>query len=63
MIMAKNGNTPRRNFQVNDYGETSVYKCDCGQLVPKVEDTPKTDWRDGSTARSAKTKSKHFISK
>ena len=29
--------------QVHVYGETRVYKCDYGQLVPKTEDTPKTD--------------------
>ena len=29
--------------QVNAYGETRVYKRDCGQLVPKPADTPKTD--------------------
>ena len=42
--------------QVNVYGETSVYKRDCGQLVPKPVVTPKTDWSDGSAARSVKTK-------
>ena len=31
------------NHQVNAYGETSVYKSDCGQLVPKPVTTPKTD--------------------
>ena len=41
--------------QVNAYGETRVYKRDSGQLVPKTVVTPKTDWRDGSAARSAKT--------
>jgi hypothetical protein len=30
-------------FQVNTHGETSVYKRDCGQLVPKPAVTPKTD--------------------
>ena len=30
--------------QVNDYGETRVYKRDCGHLVPKSVDTSKTDW-------------------
>ena len=29
--------------QVNVYGETSVYKRDCGQLVPKPVATSKTD--------------------
>ena len=24
------------NHQVNAYGETRVYKCDCGQLAPKL---------------------------
>ena len=38
------------------YGETSVYKCDYGQLVPKPETTPKTDWCDGSATRSVKSK-------
>ena len=42
--------------QVNVYGETSVYKRDCGQLVPKPATTSKSDWSDGSAARSAKTK-------
>jgi hypothetical protein len=42
--------------QVNAYGETSVYKSDCGQLVPKPAVVNKTDWRDGSAARAAKTK-------
>ena len=41
--------------QVNVYDETSVYKGDCGQLVPKPEATTKTDWRDGSVDRSVKT--------
>jgi hypothetical protein len=31
------------NRQVNAYGETSVYKRDCGQLVPKPVSMPKTD--------------------
>jgi hypothetical protein len=42
--------------QVNAYGETSVYKRDCGQLVPKPAVTNKTDWREGSAARVAKPK-------
>ena len=42
--------------QVNDYGETSVYKCDCVQLVPNPAPAPKTDWCDGSAARSTKTR-------
>ena len=42
--------------QVNAYDDTSVYKFDCGQLVPKPVATPKTDWREGSTDRSVKTK-------
>ena len=29
--------------QVNAYGETSVYKRDCGQLVPKSATATKTD--------------------
>ena len=44
------------NHQVNAYGETSVYKSDCGQLVPKSVVTPMTVWYDGSAVRSAKTK-------
>ena len=40
--------------QVNSYGETSVYKCDCAQLVPKPAPTPKTDCCDGSADRSVK---------
>ena len=31
------------NHQVNAYGETRVYKSDCGQLVLKTVTTPKTD--------------------
>ena len=42
--------------QVNAYGETSVYKRDCGQLVPKPAVANKTDWRDASAARAAKPK-------
>ncbi len=42
--------------QVNAYDETSVYKRDCGQFVPKPPATPKTDWNDGSATRSTKTK-------
>ena len=44
------------NRQVNAYGETNVYKCDCGQLVPKPEAATKTEWREGSAVRVAKTK-------
>ena len=44
--------------QVNAYGETSVYKCDCVQLVPKPAPVPKTDCRDGSAARSTKTRNR-----
>ena len=29
--------------QVNSYGETSVYKRDCVQFVPKPASVPKTD--------------------
>ena len=42
--------------QVNAYGETSVYKRDCGQLVPKPAASTKIDWREGSAARAAKPK-------
>ncbi len=42
------------NRQVTVYGETSVYKRDCGQLVPNPLTTPKTDWHDGSVVRSVK---------
>jgi hypothetical protein len=49
--------------QVNDYGETIVYKRDCGQLVPKTATTPKTDWCDGSATRSSKTKKKEASQK
>jgi hypothetical protein len=42
--------------QVNSYGETSVYKRDCGHLVPKPAVANKTDWCEGSAARSAKSK-------
>jgi hypothetical protein len=42
--------------QVNAYGETSVYKCDCGQLVPKAAVVNKTDWLEGSAVRTDKTK-------
>ena len=42
--------------QVNAYGETSVYKRDCGHLVPKPADATKTDWREGSSVRVDKTK-------
>ena len=42
--------------QVNAYDETIVYKRDSGQLVPKLVTTPKTDWCDGSAARSTKTR-------
>jgi hypothetical protein len=42
--------------QVNAYGETSVFKRDCGQLVPKSAAVTKTDWREGSAVRTAKPK-------
>jgi hypothetical protein len=42
--------------QVNAYGETSVYKRDCGQLVPKQAVANKTDCREGISGRSAKPK-------
>ena len=42
--------------QVNVYGETSVYKRDCGQLVPKAAVATKTDWRVGSAVRDGKPK-------
>jgi hypothetical protein len=42
--------------QVNAYGETSVYKRDCGQLVPKPVAATKTDWREGSATRAATPK-------
>ena len=38
--------------QVNAYGETSVYKRDYGQLVPKPVAATKTDWREGSAVRA-----------
>ncbi len=47
--------------QVNTYDETSVYKRDCGQLVPKSADTPKTDCRDGRVVRSVKTKKQETL--
>ena len=43
-------------IQVNVYGETSVYKRDCGQLVPKTAVATKTDWREGRSIRDAKPK-------
>ena len=43
-------------LQVNAYGETSVYKRDCGQLVPKPVVANKTDCHDGSADRVAKPK-------
>ena len=42
--------------QVNAYGETSVYKRDCGQLVPKPAAATRTDCREGSAVRAAKPK-------
>jgi hypothetical protein len=42
--------------QVNAYGETSVYKCDGGQLVPKSAAPTKIDCREDSAARDAKPK-------
>jgi hypothetical protein len=42
--------------QVNAYGETSVYKRDCGHLTPKPTVANKTDWRDGIAVRTAKPK-------
>ena len=42
--------------QVNAYGETSVYKRDCGQFVPKPAAETKTDWREGSAVRVTKPK-------
>ena len=42
--------------QVNTYGETSVYKSDCGQLVPKPATETKTDCREGSAVRVTKPK-------
>ena len=42
--------------QVNVYGETSVYKRDYGQLVPKPAAATRTDCREGSTVRAVKTK-------
>ena len=41
---------------VNTYGETSVYKRDCGQLVPKPVVATKTDWCEGIVVRDAKPK-------
>jgi hypothetical protein len=42
--------------QVNAYGETSVYKRDCGQLVPKPVAVTKTAWREGIVVRGDKPK-------
>ena len=43
--------------QVNAYGQISVYKRECSQLVPPKAALPaKTDWREGSAAKSAKSK-------
>jgi hypothetical protein len=42
--------------QVNSFGETSGYKRDSGQLVPKPVVATKTHWREGSATRAAKTK-------
>jgi hypothetical protein len=42
--------------QVNAYGETSVYKRDCGQLVPEPAATTKVDCREGTTIRVTKPK-------
>ena len=42
--------------QVNAYGETSVYKRHCGQLVPKLAAATKTDWCEGSADRAVKPK-------
>ena len=42
--------------QVNTYGETSVYKRDCAQLVPKLATETKTDCREGSAVRATKPK-------
>jgi hypothetical protein len=39
-----------------NYGETSVYKRDCGQLVPNTAVVNKTDWREGSAHRVDKPK-------
>ena len=46
--------------QVNAYGQLSLYRRECSQLVPpKAALPPKTDWREGSAAKSAKAKKQH----
>ena len=46
--------------QVNAYGQLSLYKCECSHLVPpKATLPPKTDWREGSAAKSVKAKKQH----
>ena len=44
--------------QVIAYGETIVYKRDCGHLVPKTAATSKTDWCNRRAEKSVKTKKK-----
>ena len=46
--------------QVNTYDETSVYKRDCGQLVPKSADTPKTDVVTEGSSGPSRLKSKRL---
>jgi hypothetical protein len=42
--------------QVNSFGETSGYKRDSEQLVPKPVASTTTEWREGSATRTTKTK-------
>jgi hypothetical protein len=42
--------------QVNPFGETSGYKRDSEQLVPKPVAATTTEWREGSATRAAKPK-------
>jgi hypothetical protein len=48
--------TIKAYFPATESRDTSVYKCDCGQLVSKTADSTKIDWREGSAARAAKPK-------
>jgi hypothetical protein len=41
---------------INVSGETSVYKRDCGQFVPKPVAATKTDWREASAVSPVKPK-------
>jgi hypothetical protein len=42
--------------QVNSFGETSGYKRDSEQLVPKPVAATTTEWREGSATRATKPK-------